>query len=150
MKNNKTELTVAQRDKLLQGMGLRMELVCLDRGQQKLKTWSIWQEGKPSIWKAEIITISGRLLVQTFTMGHGLRSPCGLYPRKPSMCNILYSALSDADCAGSSFEDFCGNVGYETDSRKALDIYLECQEMGSKLKRSGIPLDAVREILEGY
>ena len=52
----------------------------------------------------------------------------------PKLRDILCSMASDAQCAQDSFEDFCSNLGYDTDSRKALETYLACQESGRKLR----------------
>lgn len=50
----------------------------------------------------------------------------------------LYDVLSclsvDVSIDGT-FEDFCADFGYNTDSRSALDLYLKCQEQSSKLRR---------------
>ena len=41
---------------------------------------------------------------------------------------VLASYAADAEEASSlSFDDWCGNFGYDTDSRKALRTYLACQ-----------------------
>lgn len=56
-------------------------------------------------------------------------------PVPPTAANVLSSLLSDAQCASDSFDDFCGNFGYDTDSRKALAIYLECQTIGTAMRR---------------
>jgi hypothetical protein len=51
---------------------------------------------------------------------------------------FLYSILccikSDSYC-DDTFEDWCGTMGYDTDSRKALDNYLVCQKMARKIRR---------------
>lgn len=48
----------------------------------------------------------------------------------PKKRDVLYCLLSDAECFSSSgdFEDFCANLGYDTDSIKARDAYEECKE----------------------
>lgn len=45
----------------------------------------------------------------------------------PTLPDIMSCLLSDARCAEGTFEDFCGEMGLDTDSRKALDTYLACQ-----------------------
>lgn len=66
-----------------------------------------------------------------------------LYIRIPRVRDVLYSLAMDAACARDSFEDFCSNLGYDTDSRRALRIYLDCQESGHKLRRMGYDLDRI-------
>ena len=58
----------------------------------------------------------------------------------------------DSNSSDCTFEDFCWELGYDTDSRKALETYLSCQENGSKLRKA-IPsavLAELSEVLEDY
>lgn len=45
------------------------------------------------------------------------------------------------------FEDFCLNFGYDTDSRKALEIYLDCEKQQKELF-SIIPEQEIREKIQ--
>lgn len=58
-----------------------------------------------------------------------------LYVHVPRLKDLLYALATGAQLASDSFEDFCSNLGYDTDSRKALETYLKCQESGHKLRR---------------
>ena len=60
------------------------------------------------------------------------------HPVVPSEAALLHSVMLDADAAQDTFENFCYECGYNPDSRKALDLYLACQQNGIKL-RSVIP-----------
>jgi hypothetical protein len=73
-------------------------------------------------------------------------------PVSPFACAVLYCLLSDMSCANDTFEDWCGNVGYDTDSRKALQTYLSCQENGTKLRKvfNNDLLKQIEKALEGY
>lgn len=66
-----------------------------------------------------------------FSMGVGLNG------REPSAAEVLSSLASDA--AGiqnaRSFEDWCGEYGYDTDSRKAERIFKVCEREADKLRR---------------
>jgi hypothetical protein len=53
----------------------------------------------------------------------------------PKAAGVFHSLCSDTECGGYTFEEFCDNLGYDTDSRKALKTYLACQEIGSKLRQ---------------
>lgn len=53
-------------------------------------------------------------------------------PNAPLASDLLYSLLLD-DTQGESFKNWCGNLGYDTDSRKAKKIYMQCQEIGDML-----------------
>ena len=68
----------------------------------------------------------------------------------PSVDDVLYSLAMESDACEMSFHDWCGNFGYDTDSRSALDTYLACQESGHKLERAGINLCEAREAFAEY
>lgn len=53
----------------------------------------------------------------------------------PELSGVLYCLLLDAEAVDhGSFEDWAGNFGYDTDSRKAEGIYRACLETGLKLR----------------
>lgn len=53
----------------------------------------------------------------------------------PSVADVVYSLVSDSDAVGTTFDEWCSNLGYDNDSLKALNIYLACQRNSSKLIR---------------
>ena len=61
---------------------------------------------------------------------------------------VLYCFISDAVAAKESFEDFCNEMGYDTDSRKAEKIYKECEKSLVKLQKiySGDVYDLVNTL----
>lgn len=61
----------------------------------------------------------------------------------PKIKSILYALALDAQ----SGDDFCSNFGYDTDSCKALAIYLECQESDIKLRKIMKSKNALDRIL---
>lgn len=58
-----------------------------------------------------------------------------LKPTSPALADVCYCLLSDAEACVSTFEEWCGTFGSDTDSRKALDTYMACQSNGAKLQR---------------
>lgn len=56
--------------------------------------------------------------------------------KTPKFHEILEAIIMDMECGKETFFEFCTNLGYDTDSRKALDIYLKCQENGIKLQKA--------------
>lgn len=56
-------------------------------------------------------------------------------PIAPDAPSVLSSLLLDASAADTTFADWCEEYGRDTDSRKALDTFLECQQIGVNLKR---------------
>lgn len=47
-----------------------------------------------------------------------------IYVKKPSPAAVLYCLLSDAAAGSELFADFCAELGYDEDSRRALAILL--------------------------
>jgi|CXWL01.1.fsa_nt_gi hypothetical protein len=57
------------------------------------------------------------------------------HKKPPTPADVLFCLISDAQCAdGHDFEDFCLDLGYSPDSRKALTTYLDCQSTGRRLR----------------
>jgi hypothetical protein len=56
-------------------------------------------------------------------------------PVTPSVGDVVYSLVMDASCSDYTFNDWCSEFGYDTDSRKALDTYLQCQENSVKVRK---------------
>ena len=52
-------------------------------------------------------------------------------PLPPAIDDVIHCWFVDASCAVGTFEDYCSEFGYDTDSRKQLEIYLECQKTRS-------------------
>jgi hypothetical protein len=53
----------------------------------------------------------------------------------PTVADVVASCLSDSNSAADTFEDFCDSLDYDTDSRKALETYLQCQAIGKHMRR---------------
>lgn len=55
-------------------------------------------------------------------------------PYPPSAASVLHSLLSDARLGSdNTFDQFCDELGYDTDSRRALESYLQCQSIGQRM-----------------
>jgi hypothetical protein len=65
-------------------------------------------------------------------------------PQAPSPADVLQCVLSDAEACGQSFESWCGDFGYDTDSRKAFATYEACQRNGDKLRGFFTPEELAR------
>lgn len=57
---------------------------------------------------------------------------------KPDVDGLIEGLVSDCDSGCGTFSDFCSNLGYDEDSRKALDIYLACQKISDRLNGLGV------------
>jgi hypothetical protein len=63
-----------------------------------------------------------------FSQGSGIK-------QAPKLIDLFDSLRSDASCAGGSFDDFCGDLGYDSDSRRALATYEACSATRAALLR---------------
>jgi hypothetical protein len=53
----------------------------------------------------------------------------------PTVSDVLSCLLSDSMAVDQAFEDWCGDLGYDTDSRKAESTYRACVRSGEALQR---------------
>lgn len=58
------------------------------------------------------------------------------------------SFIDDAICGSETFDDFCGNMGYDTDSRTAEKIHKLCQKSLDKAYDLGIFRSELYDTLE--
>lgn len=125
------------------------------------------------MWEASFGTSDRNCEFFEFYTGLGLRGPApeppyGPVPRRgtvawanlenqrkpiaPHAADVLYSLVLDSSACDQSFDDYCDEFGYDTDSRRALETYLACQENTRKMV-SVIPEDIIeklRELLQDY
>lgn len=65
--------------------------------------------------------------------------------KRVKISELVYCILSDY--TDETFDDWCSNFGYDTDSRKALETYLECQNNWVRLRKAlGSKFSEIREI----
>lgn len=70
----------------------------------------------------------GRQMTTDFWLGPAISG-------EPEVENVIDCLLSDAMGSDQSFEEFCAEFGYDTDSRKAEATYKACKKSGEKLRR---------------
>lgn len=58
-----------------------------------------------------------------------------LQPVAPYAADVLYSLLSDGEAADMSFNDWCDNFGYSSDSISAFNTYQQCSTVGNDLQK---------------
>ena len=71
-------------------------------------------------------------------------------PVKPKFKQFLYSLVSDSYTSEVSFDDWCSEMGLDTDSRKALETYLACQESMGIIRKLGFNIQQLREYFIDY
>ena len=79
-------------------------------------------------WYSVTLKRGRRQLTVPFGMGYGLSN-------EPTAQDVLESLLSDASSADQDFEDWCGEYGYDTDSRKAERTYDQVRHLTGKLRQ---------------
>lgn len=70
----------------------------------------------------------------------------------PTAASVLHSVVMDAGADSEPFGDWCSNLGYEEDSRKALEIYLLCQAQSQMFRKAFDHAEraALEKLLEDY
>lgn len=71
----------------------------------------------------------------------------------PSIVDVLYSLCSDSDVLEyASFAEWCSDFGYDTDSRKAKDIYDQCLSIALNMRGTlgDSVLSELRESFQDY
>lgn len=58
---------------------------------------------------------------------------------EPTAADVLACLISDTrefiDRCGASFEEWCSDFGYDTDSRQAETVYRQCEQLAPKVER---------------
>ena len=67
----------------------------------------------------------------------------------PKLADVVHSLISDGSAYfdGQSFEEWAGDCGYDTDSRKAEETYRTCDAIGRALVR-GLGRETVERLRE--
>ena len=95
------------------------------------------RETQQGTWKCDQweFTINGEKFDFFTGLGHrGLTEKAARVPATPHVITMLHSLFVDSQAATQSFKDWCEEYGYSPNSRKVLEMYLECQEIDSKLR----------------
>lgn len=93
-------------------------------------------------WKVTL-RYRGRQMTVPFYTG----SMCG----EVTAADVLHCLISDASSADNTFEDWCADFGYDSDSRKAERTYKACQRIAVKLnKLLGSDLEKFAAIVADY
>jgi hypothetical protein len=110
----------------------------------------LWMVSFQRAGKKEVFTTS-------FKTGTGLRkksriSPAAPFPVAPNAACVLYSLVMDSEAINGSFDNWCSNFGYDSDSIKALNTYQECCKIGKEFNKlfDRTELEALREMLQDY
>lgn len=82
-------------------------------------------------------------------VGNTKMFPVQLLVKAPKLEDVLYCLFSDSSAHEEAFEDWCDNLGYDTDSIKAKKTYDACVENFHKLKKAlGSKYSEVKQTIE--
>ena len=89
---------------------------------------------KQDKWQQEAngYTVTLRYAKRSYTVDFWRGS--GIYG-EPTVKGVMECLLSDASSANEDFDSWCGEYGYDTDSRRAEKIYKACKIIRSGLER---------------
>lgn len=116
----------------------------------------LWNENKSYVYRTRVyIEYKGH---RTSFFFHGSIHDYNngkTYYNKKEFPFILYCFLSDAHSGYLTFDNFCSEFGYDTDSRKAEKIYKACERSMEKIYKLGIQsetelCDLLNELNEKY
>jgi hypothetical protein len=74
------------------------------------------------------LRFDGRMMKTTFWTGPAIKDD-------PTAADVLWSLCSDARMGEETFEEFCSNLGYDTDSRRVYATWQACKRTAPKLRR---------------
>lgn len=73
-------------------------------------------------------------------------------PVAPHVAGVLYSLVLDSEAGGQSFNNWCSDFGYDSDSIKAFETYQACckeaKQLAKLFKRA--ELETLKEALQDY
>lgn len=59
---------------------------------------------------------------------------CGSMAGEPTAADVVSSLILDARCGEYDFDEFCRELGYDSDSRKAEKTWKACQAVAPKIR----------------
>lgn len=114
-------------------------------------------------WEHDVWTVAfsragkKEVFITSFKTGLGLRrksktSYMPPYPVVPNAASVLHSLAMDSEAINDSFNNWCDNFGYDSDSIKALNTYQECCKIGKEFNKlfDRKEIEALREMLQDY
>ena len=118
------------------GIDVAYNAICIMKDTKDDSGW------RHDAWSIEINGVKIR-----YRTGLGLRK--GTKPIEPGIDDVLNSLCSDMSLGMDTFDEFCATLGCDTDSRKQLESYLECQRTGQKLANMKLG-KTIAEIQEAF
>jgi len=109
------------------------------RPGEKSVSFDFWNSYNDTLRKAFSIEKDWFVIAKTYMV------QCDLYEAKNPTAHDILACVQKYDVG--TFEDFCGEYGYDTDSRKALSTYLAVEDEYKKVRGFFTP-DEIEEMQE--
>lgn len=73
-------------------------------------------------------------------------------PQKPCSADVLHSLTLDSSAIDTSFDYWCSDYGYDTDSISAFNTYQQCCKIAKELRQvfTNAQVETLRGLLEDY
>jgi len=110
----------------LKQLSRKVRIICQDGAKMDWNAQDEWQQ-KATGWHCTL-RFQGRQYSFDFWQGPAITG-------EPTAEGCLECLLSDAQSGEQDFESFCGEFGYDQDSRKAEKTWQACQKTTAGLKR---------------
>lgn len=116
------------------------------RDDWKCDHWSVRISGKDGHWTTDYYTGLGLRGPRTERVWDNGPEPsrgtllwerleASRKPVKPKIADVLFSLFMDADAADYNFDEWCESGGYSNDSIKALNLYKQCLDTATRLRK---------------
>lgn len=69
-----------------------------------------------------------------------------IHMTREDLKEALLAFLEDAECGSRDYEEFCSDMGYDTDSRHAHAIWTACKKATPKIAALGLCLDDINTL----
>lgn len=112
--------------KTLKQLSGKVKLDCRFGAKTPWDTQDEWQQ-KANGWSCTL-RYQGRRYTFDFWQGPAITG-------EPTITGVLDCLLSDSGSGDHAFEEFCGELGYDPDSRKAEKTWKACQKVTVAMKR---------------
>lgn len=95
-----------------------------------LKVSATWKNNDNDMdnWKVYLSRNGGSIQVP-FRQGYGFKG------QPPTVDSVIECLVMDALAGQDDYDDFCGNFGYDEDSREAHKTWKSCKKINEKIQR---------------
>lgn len=127
------------RDFILSAMGITMSCVRTE-SRKDADDW----DASASHWRVTL-RHNGKRMSFAYSMG-------AAHTGEPERDDCLNAVLRDAEFAAGDFADFCSELGYDEDSRKAYRQFLACKRIAASVARlfTSREQEELRELFESF